>query len=103
MSFSINVLAESNITVLQRVQNGALKAIFKPPFRTNLIRLGESHNVPSIKDRLDSLFTQYFVKAIQLSNPLIQQLAIEYKSAFGGRGSPNSTPLGPFYNYLIIN
>ena len=71
MSFSINVLSKTNIAILQRVQNGALKAIFKPSFRTNLIRLGESHNVPSINDRLDTLFTQYFVKAIQLSNPLI--------------------------------
>ena len=83
--FAIGIIAESNIMILQRIQNRALKTIFKPPPLTNLAKLEVEKGVANVKNRLLTLLINFTERALKHNNPLIKRLRDEYKRGFEGR------------------
>ena len=100
-AFTAHVISNSQMTRLQRIQNAALKAIFRPALKTNLIRLGRQHNVCPIAARLAMLHSNYIYSALSHRNPTIQQLTSEYLNRFASLAESQSTPLTNEKPYLF--
>jgi hypothetical protein len=92
-SFIVHTITATQRTVLQTIQNKALKVILKPPFRTNLQRLGLQYRVLPIESRMMMLSTKYIYKAISVSNPLIKILIEEYLELYENLEEIKQSPL----------
>ena len=69
---------------LQVIQNNkAITIIFKPPFMTNLERLGRKWDIKPVAERLQQL--NYLAKSLANNNPLISLLTKQYILEFGGK------------------
>jgi hypothetical protein len=90
ISDSISVASN---TILQRVQNRAIKSIYHLPLYTNLDRFQNSISLSNINDRMNYLNKKYLLNSISNNNPLIMQLISEYKRGFQSRVIVFKTPL----------
>ena len=98
-SFSISLLSKTLVKKLQVYQNHAIRSIFKPGFRVNLINLGRTVQLQTIEERFTALFACYIVRTITDENPLIVQLAFEYRRGFEAKaycGAAAGCPLETF-------
>jgi exonuclease III len=85
-SFIINcVISSTNLQILQRVQNRAIRYIFRPQFGTNLTDLAAQNGILRVEERLESLFTSFIMKGLIHNNPLVSTLIKEYKRGFEAR------------------
>jgi hypothetical protein len=78
---------------LQVVQNQAVRAIFKPAFRTDLKKLAINNKIITIEERLQMLNTNYIFKNLNFKNPLICQLTEEYLEHYRNREENKTSPL----------
>jgi hypothetical protein len=93
-SFVINkIISSGNLQILQRVQNRAVKYIFRPSLSTNLVDLANQNVIPKIEDKLENLFLSFIMKGLVHGNPLLTQLIDEYKRGFEAREFSRSTCL----------
>jgi hypothetical protein len=88
-----SLIYKTNLTLLQRIQNQAIKCIFKPPLNTNLTTFGRAHNIDEISLRLNNLMYRYIVNCIINKNPLIEILLKEYSEGFKSRPDIDKTSL----------
>jgi hypothetical protein len=87
------VMSPSHLQKLQRVQNRAVKYIFKPWLGTNLIELATEKNILKIESRLENLFPTFVMKGLIHSNPLLGLLIDEYKRSYEARECNSKTCL----------
>ena len=101
LAFAVNITSASQKLNLQRIQNRAIKSIFKPSLKTNLEQLGKKEGVPPIEDRLLALFDCYVTRGLLQNNPLVCQLANEYVDGFESRTVATKTCLCHLKKVLI--
>jgi hypothetical protein len=78
---------------LQRVQNRAIKSIYKPDLRTNLRQLALSKGIVEVKTRQTELFNKFLFRCIFTSNDLVNDLIKEYWQGFEAREEIDQTAL----------
>lgn len=92
------------------VQNSAIRSIFKKDYLTSreiLNKIGEENKLCTIENRMYNLSKSYFMKAIEVNNPLIIKIIREFKNGFSIREIKRPTPLcliwndKEFKNYII--
>jgi exonuclease III len=88
-----SVLAETNIMLLQRVQNQAIKSIYKPDLRTNLRQLALAKGIVEVKTRQTELFNNFLFRCIFTNNELVNDLVKEYWQGFEAREEIDQTAL----------
>ena len=103
MAFCFGCVCKSNLLQLQIIQNSAIRSIFKPPFRTNLIELAKKHEIVEIHDRLLLLFDKYIRKNVINKNPLVMQTCKEYILGFESRSELKVTPICHMKIFLVLN
>jgi hypothetical protein len=86
------VISKSNLVKLQSIQNRAIKAICRPPLNTNLINFGKTAGFQPVTERLEELFESFMKKSLSNANPLICQIALEYRRGFESRDIAKPTP-----------
>jgi hypothetical protein len=93
-SFIINqMISTSNLLILQRIQNRAVKYIFRPQLGTNLVDFASSKKILKIEARLENLFLSFIMKGLINNNPLLNTLVSEYRDGFEARPSDSKTCL----------
>jgi hypothetical protein len=103
LSFAYNVICVTNIDKLQRIQNSAVRAIFKPQPFTNLSRLAEANSIVTINIRMSELCRRFVIKNNASGNPLFKRLVEEYVRGFNsGRVEFKKSPLS-FYISTITH
>ncbi len=78
---------------LQRIQNSALRVIYKLPFDTPIEVLHETAKIERLNERLDKLNNNYLLKAILNNNELVLELLNEYGYDYINRQGENPTIL----------
>jgi hypothetical protein len=69
-----------------------VKAIFRSPLNQNLIVFEKEKGLTPVAERLEELFETYLAQALVKNNPLIFELAKEYKRGFLSRTISKTTP-----------
>ena len=100
-AFFASAISISQMTALQRLQNKAIKIIYRPAFKTNLIKLARTHGIIPVSARLAMLNTNYVWKSVRQRNPIIIDLIKEYLNYFAPHGEPRPSPLSQEKNYLF--
>ena len=99
----INTGLKEYLTV---VQYNAIRTIFKLHYsthRTTLVEIGMNNNLVPIELRSKQLNVNYFLNAINVSNPLIVKLIYEYKNGIYSRSIKKTTPLCEVWNEIKEN
>jgi hypothetical protein len=81
-SFTVTNLNKSDISLLQVMQNTALRCIYKKPRETPIKELHKLANIDTIENRMRKLNEKYFEKAASSYNPIVERLIEEYKDEF---------------------
>jgi hypothetical protein len=88
-----SLISKANLEVLQRIQNSAIRSIFKPSYMTNLKNLALFNKISEIKTRLEELFEQYIFKCLINNNLIISSLMSSYWRGFESRPEQDYTVL----------
>jgi hypothetical protein len=80
-----NLLSNSNMLKLQRIQNSAIRTIFHVEPLTNLVDFASQKNLIDVRSRLSCLYHGYIFKCLLYQNPLICNLCSEYRRGFEAR------------------
>ena len=97
--FSLARIAESNLNRLQRVQNRAIRSIYRLEWNSPTIVIHAISNLLPIRERLLKLGKRYLLKATDNNNAnvcLLLQEYIDSKSSI--RRKEKDTPLCLFYS-----
>ena len=103
--FSIACVSEASLSLIQRVQNRAIRCIYKLKWDSPTKDLFPISGILSIKERYLQLGARYLVKSLKQKNPLLTRLIKEYyrsKSAITAGLSKSNTPLCFFTTILGI-
>jgi hypothetical protein len=95
------IISKANLAHLQSIQNRAIKAIFRPPLNTNLVNFGRSVGLQPVTERLGELFEAFLKKSLSNANPIVHQMAIEYRGGFEGRDSSRPTLCCHLRDYIF--
>ena len=101
--FGQHVVSNTNMLVLQRIQNRAISIIFKPPPSTNLQNLASVKGIMCIENRLKDLFENYIFKGMMYRNPVTDILIEEYVAGFRARPGLLRTPLCAVRGVVLNN
>ena len=95
--FSVARIATSNLERLQRVQNRALRCIYRLDWCSSVDTIHDLSNLPLVRDRLIDLGKRHLAKAV-INNPYVFLLLSEYlESKSSIRRGEVDTPLCLFY------
>jgi hypothetical protein len=99
--FSVARIATSNLERLQRVQNRALRCIYRLDWSSSVDMIHDLNNLPLVRDRLIenriNIGKRYLAKAV-INNPYVCLLLSEYlESKASIRRGEVDTPLCLFY------
>jgi len=95
--FSVARIASSNLERLQRVQNRALRCIYRLDWCSSVDMIHDLSNLPLVRDRLIDLGKRHLAKAV-INNPYVFLLLSEYlESKSSIRRGEVDTPLCLFY------
>ena len=97
------IIAKTNLNIIQRIQNEALRRIYQLPKETKIEDLHRIANIKTISERLHELGKSYIESAIENQNPLIRKLIAEYQSFKGGRNLKRKTILCNFEEVINSN
>ena len=104
--FSISCVSKTNLELVQRVQNRAIRSIYMLPWDSPTKELYPISGILFLKERFLQLGARYLLKSIKISNPFICPLVVEYfrsMSAITAREHKMSTPLCFFTTLLAIS
>ena len=93
MFFAINSMSQNQLNILQRIQNRAVKSIFKPPLNKRLADVEVKNDIKSIRARLSELNDRYVLKCIQNKHETNYDLILDYKKNHMSRSFRKETPL----------
>jgi len=93
MFFAINSMSQNQLNILQRIQNRAVKSIFKPPLNKRLADVEVKNDIKSIRARLSELNDRYVLKCIQNKHETNYELILDYKKNNMSRSFRKETPL----------
>ena len=95
--FSVARIASSNLERLQRVQNRALRCIYRLDWCSSVAMIHDLSNFPLVRDRLIDLGKRHLAKAV-INNPYVCLLLSEYLDSKSSiRRKEVNTPLCLFY------
>jgi hypothetical protein len=94
------IISKTNLAHLQSIQNRAIKAIFHPPLNTNLVNFGRSMGLQPVTERLGELFETFLKKSLSNVNPIVRQMAVEYRRGFESRVLSRPTPCCHLRNHI---
>ena len=97
--FAVAVVSDRSLGLIQRVQNRALRCIFKLKWDSPTKDLFPASGVLFLRERFLQLGARYTTKSIRNKNPFLSVLISEYigsHSAITARGRTMSTPLCHF-------
>ena len=89
--FTIASVANSNLNLIQTVQNRAIRCIYKLKWDSPTGDLFRISGVLPIKDRFFQLGARYLVKIICFKNPFVCCLVSEYKRSLKAITAKNKT------------
>ena len=104
--FTVACVSDSSLGLVQRVQNRAIRCIYRLDWDSPTSELFPTSGVLFIKERLLQLGARYIIKAIRNKNIFIGPLISEYirsLSAITARGHQMSTPLCFFLSLISIS
>ena len=104
--FSVAKLSENSLGLVQRIQNRAIRCIYRLDWDSPTKDLFQISGVLFIKERLLQLGARYLIKAIFNRNAFICPLISEYFrswSAITARGHEMSTPLCFFTSLISLS
>ena len=102
--FSIACVSETNLKLVQRVQNRAIRIIYKLKWDTPTDSLFSISSVLLIKDRFLQLGVRYLMKTTMYKNKFIAVLTSEYLRSWSAitNGLSLSTPLCYFLGFINL-
>ena len=104
--FAVACVSETSLGLVQRVQNRAIRCIYRLEWESPTNELFPTSGVLNVKERLLQLGARFLTKAIKRQNPFICPLISEYIrswSAITARNKKMSTPLCFFSSLLAIS
>ena len=102
--FSIACVSETNLGLIQRVQNRAIRTIYKLKWDTPTDSLFSISSILLIKDRFLQLGVRYLMKTTMYKNKFIAVLTSEYLRSWSAitNGLSLSTPLCYFLGFINL-
>ena len=110
--FTVSCVSNTCLNLIQKIQNRALRCIYKLNWDSPTKELFTISGVLSLKIRFLQLGARYLIKCIYFNNKLIKNLLIEYFhswSAITARNKKMTTPLCPLtlqvalaYTYMVF-
>ena len=102
--FSIACVSETNLKLVQRVQNRAIRIIYKLKWDTPTDSLFSISSILLIKDRFLQLGVRYLMKTTMYKNKFIAVLTSEYLRSWSAitNGLSLSTPLCYFLGFINL-
>ena len=95
--FAVARIAKTNLDRLQRVQNRAIRSIYRLEWNSPTDQIHSISNLVPVRDRLVSLGERYLTKAVY-NNPNVALLLQEYIDSISSiRRNEKDTPLCLFY------
>ena len=104
--FTVACVSENSLGLVQRIQNRAIRCIYRLDWDSPTKELFPISGVLFVKERLLQLGTRYITKAIHNKNEFLCPLISEYVrswSAITARGHQMSTPLCFFTSLISIS
>jgi len=86
-------LSEKGTKKVQKIQNSAMRVIFKQKYDCPSVTLCSLASLPRVSERMDDLFGRFLDAALASSNELILNLCWGYRRSFQARGTSHPTLL----------